>query len=110
MDCRRGKFYAGLVHNLLEYAEWRFRNWGPEETDEANRPDLYYIWEWFLHIRAAPLGQRFQEMAAFAAVNGIHLRVLEGHAITALFGLMDTVASEPDKSPSSSRLRSLRGR
>ncbi len=79
--------------------------------DEANRPDLYHIWEWFLRIRAAPLGQRFQETAAFAAVNGIFLKPMEGQVIADLFSLMDAIASEADKPPVGvKQLRTLRGR
>jgi len=79
----------------MEYAEYRFRNWTPEETNEANQPDLYYLWLWFQRIAGAPSGGRFQEIAAFCNVTGIQLKTWEAETLMNLFALADHIARLP---------------
>ena len=96
MDGRRGKFLAGLVDNLLLYAEYRLTGRAEEATDEANAPFLIYIWHWFLDLSGtrdagqgfAPI--KYREIAAWSALKGIPLRPFELRAIRRI----DSVAQQ----------------
>ncbi len=74
--------------------EYRIRGWNVGSDDEANRPDLYYLWEWFQHIAGAPRGMRFQEIAAFASVSGFRLWRWEAAALAEMFALADVIAAQ----------------